>query len=511
MSAAGMSYVGLDAGTTGIKALQFDENGCILASAYREYPLLTPCEGWCEIDALDVWHAAKAVLSEIAHKSSSPIQVIAVCSCGQAVVPLDRHGEPLYPFITTIDTRTVAQQEWWQAHADEEEIFRRTGLAFSPIYTANKIMWHRENNPALYQRTWKFLCVEDYLTYRLSGETVIDYSLAGRGMLFNARERRWDERILETARIDSSLLATPLASSTILGKILPSVAMDTGIDPSARIAVGGHDQSCGMLGCGAVHPGQAMDASGTVEVIMSVIPSFPEDTRLMEAHYPCAPHVAGDTYTVMSINQNAGVLLKWYKNTFCSSEALYAQQQGLDPYTFILEQSADTVADLYVLPHINGAETPVQDPRSAGAIVRLRSSHTKADVTRAVLDSLAYDMRQNVDAMEAASAPIHEIRAIGGGAKTPKLLQIKADALQKPIIAMRVREASALGAAILGAVGVGVFSSTKEAVAYMVRTGVTYEPNPSMKNTYNVGYAEYLSLYPALKPFNHRVSYRVAP
>lgn len=503
-----MCYVGLDAGTTGIKAYAFNEHGSILASAYREYPLLTPREGWCELDPKRIWDDAKAVLSDVAGQLRSPIRSIAVSSQGQAVVPLDHAGEPLYPFLSTVDTRTVLQNEWWKQNVDEEEIFRRTGLAFSPIYTINKIMWHRDNQPDLYKKVWKFLCVGDYLTYRLTGETVIDYSLAGRGMMLNARDRRWDEKILALAGIDPSKLSTPTPAATPIGRILPELSAKLGISSDATVVVGAHDQMCGTIGCGVIHPGQTMDAIGTVEVLIAILGEFPADHQLMRLHYPCSPHAVGDGYAVMSINQNGGALLKWYKNTFCGAETASALLQGLDPYTYLIEQSSDRVADLYVLPHVNGAETPIQDPLSAGAFVRLRTNHTKADVTRAVLDSMAFDMRQNIDALESASVPVQEIRAIGGGTKTPKLLQIKADATKRPIVTMQVSEAASLGAAMLGAVGVGDFSDCRSAIARMVKSSRIYEPNPSVADEYDTAYEDYKMLYPALAPLNHRVAAR---
>jgi len=502
-----LCYIGLDAGTTGIKAIAFDMDGNILSSSYREYSLLIPHEGWSELDPQSMWRCAKEVLSDISQNVE--IRVITVSSQGQAVAPFDRNGKPLYNFISTVDSRTVREYQWWCEHYSESDMYYRTGLAFSPIYTANKIMWMRDNIPEIFAKVWKFLCVEDYLTFRLSGETVIDYSLAGRGMMLDARNLCWDEDILNSIGINKTQLSTLAKASTLIGGILPSVAQELNLNQSVRIVVGGHDQFCGTIGCGVIDSCQTMDATGTVEVLVTIVPNFPPHNELMKYHYSCSPHLKDNSYSIMSINQNGGILLKWYKNTFCEAETKYAEQQGLDPYTHIIDQSSDNIANLYVLPHLNGIETPTLDPFSAGAIVRLRASHKKADITRAVLDSIAYDMRQQIIALETVCPKISEIRAIGGGAKHPKLLQIKADVTQKTIVSMAVNEAASLGAAILGATGVGDFDSITEAVSKFVKTDATFFPDPKKCDAYNCTFAEYLHLYPALKKFNHDVTQRI--
>lgn len=502
-----MSYVGLDAGTTGIKALAINEDGQVLSESYREYTLITPKEGWSELDPLTIWSCAKEVLTEIASKVT--IKVIAVSSQGQAVAPFSQSGKPLYNFISTIDTRTVYEHQWWQKNFCEKEMYLRTGLPFSPIYTANKIMWMRDNIPDAFSKTWKFLCVEDFLTFCLCGETVIDYSLASRGMMLDSQKLCWDKEVLNCIGISESQLSTLAKASTFAGQLLPSISRELNLDQSVKIVVGGHDQFCGTIGCGVIYPGQTMAATGTVEVLMTIVPDFPSHDKLIKFHYPCTPHVLDNAYSIMSINQNGGILLKWYKNTFCEAETKRAKRLGIDAYTHIIDQSSDEIANLYILPHLNGTETPILDSYSAAAIVRLRSSHLKSDITRAVLDCSAYDMRQQIEALESICPEISEIRAVGGGSKHPKLLQIKADVTQKRIVSMEVNESAALGAAILGATGIKDFSSIQEAVSKLIKTKATFIPDSSKRGIYDLSYSEYLDLYPALKDINHRVTKRV--
>lgn len=501
-----MCYIGLDAGTSGIKALSFDEEGRILASAYQDYPLITPRDGWAELDPAHIWNGAKTVLSQVASRLSAlhrTVRALAVSSAAQTVAPFDCQGRPLYNFITTVDTRTGAQNRWWQEHADEGELFGRTGLPFSPIYMVNKLMWLKDHEPEAFCNAWKFFCVEDYLTWCLSGETAIDHSVASRGMLLNIQNLDWDEKVLELAGIHRSKLSTPLKAATDLGRIRQDLAEMLGLPGETRIILGSHDQTCGTIGCGVMDPGQTMNAIGTVEVLMAVHEGIPQADGVLRCHFPCIPHVLAGRYSVMSLNQNAGVLLKWYKNLFCGAEEAYALAQGLDPYQYLIQSCSDRIADVFLLPHINGCETPVSDPASAAAILHMRAHHTKADITRAVLDSMAYDLRQNIEALEGIGIPVGPLHAIGGGARTDKLLQLKADCTGKIICTSQVTEAASLGAAILAAVGTGAYPDIRTAAGNMVHRDKTFYPDAGRKEEYDWGYGVFRTLYGRMRELNH--------
>ncbi len=508
-----MCYIGLDAGTSGIKALAFDEEGRILAAACQDYPLITPRDGWAELAPAHIWNGAKSVLSQVASRLSDlnqTVRALAVSSAAQTVAPFDCQGRPLYNFITTVDTRTGAQNLWWQEHADEKELFQRTGLPFSPIYMVNKLMWLKEHEPEIFHRAWKFFCVEDYLTWCLSGETVIDYSVASRGMLLNIQTLDWDQKVLELTGIDPGKLSAPLKAATDLGRIRQDLGEMLGLPAETRIILGSHDQTCGTIGCGAIDPGQTMNAIGTVEVLMAIHKGIPQADGVLRCHFPCIPHVLEGWYSVMSLNQNAGVLLKWYKNLFCGGEEAHALAHGLDPYRYLIESSSDRIADVFVLPHINGCETPVSDPASAAAILHMRAHHTKADITRAVLDSMAYDLRQNIEALENIGIPTGPLHAIGGGARTDKLLQLKADCTGRIIHTNQVTEAASLGAAILAAVGTGACPDIRTAVDRMVHTDKTFYPDAGRASEYDWGYGVFRTLYGRLRELNHEVAERAA-
>lgn len=503
-----MCLIGLDVGTTGVKALAFDEEGRRLSSAYREYELAHPQPGWSEIRDRDLRDGIRHVLSSLAPEAKKEARALAVSSQAQAVVPVDRNGNALADIIVTFDGRTVPQYEWWRDNFAPLELFQKTGVPLSSIYTVNKIMWYRDNLPDVFERAWKFLCVQDYAQFLLSSETKIDFSLAGRTMMFDPAAMTWNREILGLAGIPEEKLSTPVPSTAVIGSIKRDTAEELGLPSNLRLVAGGHDQCCGALGSGVDRPGMAMNATGTIDALLAVLPEPRVTEALFRMNMCCYPYVEEGSYAVMAINPNGGLLFKWYKDAFCGEEAALAKARGSDVYTDLITTAAPAPADVYVLPHLEGAGTPILDPESLGAFVGLRVSHRKPDICRGVLDSIAYDMRQNIEAMEEAGIPIAEIRAIGGGAKTARWLQIKADVFNRPIATLNAGESAALGAAMLAGTGTGVFKSLREAADAMVTVRDTFHPNPAMREEYDDRYRIYLSLYPSLKQFNRRISRR---
>ena len=504
-----MSFVGLDAGTTGIKALVVNENGKVLDLSYQGYKLRTPFEGWCELNPDEIWGACKKVLYDVLSRFKD-IEAIAVSSHAQAVVPVDKDGNALYNFISTVDTRTGKELEYWKDNFDEAELYRTTGLPFSAIYTANKIMWLRSNAPEVFEKTCKFLCVQDFINWHLTGNAVIDQTLAGRGMLLDSQSFKWDARILDIIGIDSSMLAEIIPSGRYIGDITKDAAKEIGVI-IGKIAVisGAHDQTCGCIGSGILYPGQVMNSTGTVEVLQTISPCFVPAEKILKYHFPCSPYIVSDNYLIMSINNSGGALLQYYLENFCEAERTDAVSKGLDPFAYLIDTSSEEISNVYFLPHLNGAETPIQDPDSSCSIMHIRSNTKKADVTRGLLDSMAYEVKLNLEAFEELGCIHREIRAIGGGNKTDRFLQIKADVTQLPVISPDVKEAAALGAAIIASVGVGAFSDLKQAIECMVRIRRVFEPDVSLAEKYREHYEEFKMLYPMLSGFNKRVSERI--
>jgi xylulokinase len=507
-----MSVMGLDIGTTGCKAVAFDEAGAILARAYREYPLLHPLPDRSELDVHMLWQRVSEVLREVnGYVPGDPVVAMAISCQGEAVVPVGHDGQPLDNVVVTFDGRTLEQYRWWQKAVAPQAIFEITGMPLHPMYSLNKIMWFKSQRPALFKQAWKFLCVEDYMIHRLGLAPAIDYSLAARTMAFDVRRKQWSGQMLSWAGVDEDLLAGAVPSGACVGDVDPKVAAELGFRQKVMVVAGGHDQPCGALGAGIISPGIAMNAIGTSDV---VCPAFAQpilSEQMRKANYSCYPHTYPDTYVTIAFNLTGGLLLRWYRDTLCQTEIATAQQRGQDPYDIIIDQASADPADVLILPHFVGSGTPTMDPLSRGAILGLSLSTTKAELTRAVLDCTSYEMCLNLETMASLGILIDELRAVGGGSKSARWLQLKADVFGKPVVSLQVSEAACLGAAILAGTAAGVFSSIDAAVKASVRVAERFTPNPFQHALYEERFKRFCSIYPLLQEFNHGLAQTYAP
>jgi xylulokinase len=505
-----MSLLGIDVGITGCKAVAFDYEGHTLGQAYREYHLYQPQPGWMELDPAEVWAAVSAVVREAAAHAEAvtagdKVRALAIATHGESVVPVDAAGAPIYRFITAIDTRAVAQMRWWEEKLGAKRLFDITGMPPHPMYTANKLMWLRAYDPAVFNAASRFLCMADFLFTRMGLPPTMDHSLASRTMLQDIRARAWDAELLQLAGLDAERLSRTVPSGTLLGAIAPQVAADLGLAAGAVAVAGGHDHPCGSLGVGAIRAGMVMDSTGTVECVAAAMDKLVLDDNLLRSNLPVEPHTVAGMYLVLGWSSVGGALLKWYRDTFARAEVAEAQRAGLSTYDLILGEATPGPSPVLILPHFVGSGTPALDPISKGAIVGLTLSTTRGQIVKAIIDSVTYEIKLSIDAMEAAGLAIDELRAMGGGAKSSLWLQTKADILGRPVKAMDVSEAPCLGCALLAGIATGVYGSPAEAVARAVRVNRTYEPNPKLQAQYAEKAAVYAEVYPTLKGLNRKL------
>jgi len=504
-----MSLLGLDVGTTGIKAVVFDDFGRVLSQEYREYNLEHPKPGWSELNANILWKKAKEIMYKVNIDNNTvndPVEAIGVSCQGEAIAPIDNKGQILYNFSVSFDNRTLRQKDWWEKNANIEDLFKITGMPLHPMYSINKVMWFADQRPEIHQKAWKYVCIEDFIIYRLCGETAIDFSLAARTMAFDVNSKKWSKNILDKAGLNENLFSKAYKSGTSIGYVKKDIANELAFKKQVVVVTGGHDQPCGALGAGIIKEGMAMDAIGTSEVICPAFSQANLSEAMLRNNYCCYPHTYPDLYVSIAFNLTGGLLLKWYRDTLCTSEIKRSKNKGINPYSLIIENASTKPADIFILPHFVGAGTPVFDPESKGAIVGLTNSTTKSDITRAILDSTNYEMRFNIESMENSGISIKELRAIGGGAKSSKWLQMKADVCGKKITSLKISEAASLGAAILAGIGIGKFSSAKEAVSKMVKVKRVYIPDRNKHEEYSLRYKIYLKIYPTLKKLNQYIS-----
>jgi len=492
-----MSLLGLDVGTTGCKAILFDREGRILGSAYREYPLLQPRPGWIELDPEAVWRAVKECILEVSQGVADRVTALSTSVLGEAVTAIGGDGKPLGNSIVGFDQRGIAEVQWWAEVLGRERIFAITGQPLQQNYTINKIMWWRKHCPEVFHETQRFLCYGDLILMKLGLPPTIDYSMAARTMAFDVHEKRWSPEILSRAQIDERLLPEVQPSGTPVGEIPRPIAQGLGLPPGVVAVVGGHDQPCGALGAGITREGRAMYAIGTVECITLALDRFHHALGAMG--FPCYPHTVPELFVTMGYNFTGGSLLRWYRDTFAQDAVAEAQKAGRDAYDLILADLPEGPSPLFVLPHFVGTGTPWLDPSAKGAILGLTLGTRRQDLVKAILEGVTYEMAVNLKYMAQAGVKVEELRAIGGGAKSPAWLALKADILGRSIKSLNVSEAAGLGAALLAGYGTGLYPTLATATEELIAVKETFQPRPEQVEKYRKKLATYERIYPAVK------------
>ncbi len=501
-----MSLLGLDIGITGCKAVIFGLDGATLAHAYREYPLYQPHPGWMELDPAEVWQAVCEVVGRAtAGAAHDPVTALSVATHGESVVPVDAAGRPLSRFITALDTRAEEQARWWGEQVGRERLFQITGLPLHPMYTVNKLMWLRQHQPETFAAARRFLCMQDFVFHQLGLPPAMDFSLAARTMALDVGRLAWSEEIVDRAQLDVGRFSLLLPSGSVVGDVPAAAAERLGLRPGVAAVTGGHDQPAGALGCGAVAAGIAMDSTGTVECVGVASPRLVLGAELLASNLPVSPHTAAGMTIAFGYTTTGGALLRWYRDLFGAAEVAQARASGRDVYDLLLEQASPGPSPVLILPHFVGSGTPWMDAASKGAILGLDLSTTRGQIVKAMLDSVSYEIKLSLDAMAAAGIAVQELRAFGGGARSPLWLQVKADVYGKPVRAMDVAEAPCLGVAILAGAATGAFASVQEGLSRMVRATQTYHPDPAMVERYQERYALFRQVYPTLAPLNRRL------
>lgn len=502
-----MSLLGLDIGTTGCKAIAFNTEGEPLAHAYREYGVIYPRPGWSELDPSKVWQCVSEVIKEVAHQvSSDPVKALAVTTLGETFTPIARDGTVLSNSMTYVDNRGVEQTESWNCTLGKERVFQITGQPLHPGYSLPKLMWLKDNRPDIFNRSCKFLLYQDFTYFKLGLEPVIDYSLAGRTMAFDVREKKWSEEMFSTAGIDPGVMAAPRPSGEIVDEIPESIARELGL-PGGTVAVtGGHDQPVNALGGGVVREGVAVDGMGSTECVTVAFNEPPLNEKMLASNYPVYPHVKQGMYVSLAFSYTGGNLLRWYRDTFAQDMVKEAETTGVDVYDLILKDIPEGPTEVYVVPHFVGTGTPYFDPNSKGTITGLTLGTSREQFVKALIEGVTYELRLNLETLEeAAGVSIDRLRAVGGGARSKMWLQLKADITGKEVVSLAISECGCLGAAILAGVGVGEYSSVDEAVELLVSEVDLFQPDSAMHDQYTERFSIYSELYPALKGITHRM------
>jgi xylulokinase len=347
--------LGLDVGTTGCKAVLFDEDGALLASASREYAVDLPHPGWAEQDLEWVWALAmEAMRQAIAEAGAGEVAAIGLSVHGEAVTPVDGAWRPLRPTILGMDTRTGPQNEWLRERFGGEHLFERTGMPIHTVNTLPKLLWIKEHEADAWSRAERFVLVEDFFIGRMTGQAVVSECLASRTQLLELEQGRWDDEILDAIGLDAARLSTVRPSGTLAGPLSGELTAALGLARPPGIVTGGHDQACGALGVGIVSPGLASVSTGTAEVVEVALASPVVSRPLYEGDISVYRHVVPGLFLAMTLNHSGGLALRWFRDAFCEADVLRAAQDGVDAYDLMLPDAADGPTGLLVLPHFSG-------------------------------------------------------------------------------------------------------------------------------------------------------------
>jgi xylulokinase len=427
-----------------------------------------------------------------------PVWALAISSQGEAFTPLGPSGEILANAMVSSDSRAAAIATSWSEEFGAEKLYRITGHTAHPMFSLFKLLWVRDHQPEVWSRAVRFLCFEDLMQHRLGLEPAMGWPLAGRTMLFDVSRHEWSGEILSAIGLPSAKLARPLPSGSIAGQVQPDIARELGLSPETIVVTGGHDQVCGALGAGVTKSGNAMLATGTVECICPAFQEARFSRELFESNLCTYDYALEKMYATVAFSLTGGNLLRWFRDQWGQQELEEARQSGNSPYELLLSQVPVEPTRLLVLPYFTPSGTPYFDTETTGAILGLRLTTTRAEVLRALLEGLAFEMRLNLDILARSGILIHELITTGGGARSQIWTQLKADVLNLPIRVASHTESGCFGAAMLAQAahtGVPVHSLLQARLT----PGNLITPGPSRAAYYQERFRLYRSLYPTLR------------
>jgi xylulokinase len=493
-----------DLGTTGNKATLYDREGRLVGSAFYGYNTQYAHTGWAEQNPEDWWQAVCVSTRKLvqAIPGFHPDEIACITFSGQMMgcVPLDRHARPLRNAIIWADQRAIDQERWLAERVSPEDMYRITGHRLSASYSLPKMLWIRDHQPDIYHATYKFVHAKDSIVARLTGRFVTEPSDGSSMNLYDLERGVWSEPIMEAAQINPQQLPDLRRSIDVVGELLPEVAESVGLAAGTPVVIGGGDGSCAGLGAGISRQGTAYNYIGSSAWIALATekPIYDPDYRTFTFG-----HVVPGMFMPTGTMQAAGASYQWTRDQLCPLEVQAAQALGISSYEIInlgAEKSPVGANGLIYLPYLMGERSPRWNPRARGAFIGLTIRHTRADMVRAVLEGITFNLRVILEAFTRQGAPIDAMRVIGGGARGRFWNHIMADVYGIPIHRLSIlEEATSMGAAVVGGVGVGLypdFSITEQ----MNQIAETIQPNRAAQATYERIYPIFERCYQSLLP-----------
>lgn len=470
----------IDAGTTSVKAGLFTPDGRCLGVGRQEYQLETPAADRVQLDPEVYWQACVKTVREALRQSGMThprVKALGVSSQGETTITLDSQGKVIYPALVWLDNRATAQAAFL-AERFSREVYTRTGIPeIGPTWSACKILWIRENEPDVFSRACKFLLVQDYLIYRLTGRIVTDGSLSCTTLYFDIVRKGWWTELLDAIGVRADQLPELVEPGTGVGTLSPEAAAQLGLTPETCVVAGGMDQAVGAIGAGNFKPGKVSESTGAALAIQATI-AHPMIDR--SGVVPVYCHSVPGQYLFVPVCPTAGMAFKWLRDSFFRDEMERADREQTDAYdrlTRLAEQIPAGSDGLIMLPHLMGAFSPEPNLLARGSFTGFTLHHTRGHFVRALLEGVAFLLKRNLDYIERTGMAIPEILSTGGGSRSRLWNRIKANVCNRPIVTLANEETALLGDAILAGVACGLFQSIEEGCNSMVAVKESIEPD----------------------------------
>lgn len=502
--------LGIDLGSTSLKAVAFNKEGHIVAKGTsptvvehldKEHP------EWAFWHPDRFWEGVVSAVKQVTAKLDDPgdIKGVAVTGFGMDGLPLDKEGDWLYPFISWHCSRTLPQSKEFGELVSGKQIFQKTGKQVAQIDSLYRLMWMKENKPDILAKTDKWLLVEDFINNKLCGSKTIDYSMGWCTSMMDIQKKEWLKDILECAGLDEAILPEILPSGTRIGEVHKTASLATGLKMGTPVLLGGHDYICAALAMGAFTRECLMDVTGTWEMVVNGSDRANLSNEVYQQGLNVESHVAKDRFCVFGSAVSSD-MIEWFRRNFGFGEAAVSCGNVGREWKLLIEtaQSAPCGSNgVIFLPHFSGAGAPVYDDESKGAFVGLTNIADRACMLRAMFEGLTFQMKEMVEAVENAVNSFFETVVVTGGAtKNEFWMQMKADIINKTIVICDGEESSALGAAMIAGIGLGIYKDEQDAFEHTFRIKKRFYPRPEVTAQYEKIYVVYKKIYNSLKEVN---------
>jgi len=499
------NIIGIDAGTTSIKGVILNSNGDLAATASQEYKLDTGPDEICELDPEVYWTITCSVIRTLLQKSGidpSDISGIAFSSQGETIITVDSGGKPLRKAIIWLDNRSVEQATRIRSKFGEQRIMDITGQPeVLPIWPATRILWIKENEPDIFTKAGKYLLVEDYLLFRMTGRYCTEHSLVSSTLYFDITQKKWWNEMLYFLGITENQLPELYQSGVPLGNLTSEAASATGLTTKTICVTGAYDHPAGAIGSGNISNG---DVTLTIGASMAMCVAIDKPVSDLSVKLPCQCHAINGLYFLLPYGQTAGIVLKWFKDEFCQVETEEAGRNDQDPY-YLMDKMAGSIPPgsdgLIMLPHLMGTGSPEFNPKVKGVFAGIKMSMNKGHFIRAIIESVSVMIHHNLETMRKNGINVNVIHVLGGASKSTLWNQILSDVTGLPLVTLKNTENAATGAALLAGTGTSVFKNLNHACEVSIKKHTRFEPDTANHEIYKGIYDKYIQLYQSLENY----------